>query len=466
MKRKILIPLNETEAWQPYVDNTRNNLEISSVKRALGEGKWDKVLKERMVELSVADNYTEAKHEWIATGEVFWSDYYVPQERMPEWITNSRNGYGKCLCGHRIKYHFRIENTENGNVECVGSDHINSYLIVRQISQELNIPANAITDEQIKEWIDVRIKSMKAEAWWAEQGQAFEMMFEAVRELDLYYNVHQKGDTYWDADLEEQRFITTIRKRADGKFGQTGYKMASIVWRWNHPDNPKNQQTVHGFPNDNLMKDLAIFYVKSTELSLEYLAEKKRREERKATLQKRREEREERRRRQEAKRRAEQEAHRRYIESPEYQEKLRIERERQERLEREREERRIASFKREKEIYKQILSEQSRTFRFACAQFNMPMFDETWATHQTSGNPVSELKTLAEIKQRMEERKSLSDYDINFLHRKYKEVKPTEKQLKYLKDLGYDEKVKTKFEASELISKLKANNQQGEGHPE
>jgi len=460
MKRKVLIPTHEPEAWEPYVDNTRNNLEISSVKRALGEGKWDKVLKERMVELSEADNYTEAKHEWIATGEVFWSDYYVPQERMPEWITNSRNGYGKCLCGHRIKYHFRIENTENGNIECVGSDHINSYLIIRQISEELNLPADMITDEQIKEWIDVRIKSMKAEAWWAEQGQAFEMMFEAVRELDLYYNVHQKGETYWDAELEENRDITTIRKRADGKFGQTGYKMASIVWRWNHPDNPKNQQMVHGFPNDNLMKDLALFYVKSTELSLEFLAEKKRIEEKKAVVAQRKQEVIEQRRRREAKRRAEMEEHRRYIESPEYQEKLRIERERQEKLQREREATRIAAFKKQQEEYRSILSEQSRTFRFGCAQFNMPMFDETWASSS------NELKILVRIKQKMEERKTLSDADINFLHRKYKEVKPTEKQLKYLKDLGYDEKVKTKLEASELISKLKAKNQQGEGHPE
>jgi hypothetical protein len=456
MKRRILLPISDDNIQL----NTRNNLEINSVKRHLGEGKWDKILKERMVELSVADDYEEAKHEWIATGEVFWSDYYVPQERMPEWITNSRNGYGKCLCGHRIKYHFRIENTENGNVECVGSDHINSYLIVRQISQELNIPADMITDEQIKEWIDVRIKSMKAEAWWAEQGQAFEMMFEAVRELDLYYNVHQKGGTYWDAELEENRDITTIRKRADGKFGQTGYKMASIVWRWNHPDNPKNQQTVHGFPNDNLMKDLALFYVKSTELSLEFLAEKKRIEERKANIARRREEIIERRRLREAKRQAELEERRRYIQSPEYQEKLRIERERQEKLQREREAQRIAAFKKEQEGYRSILREQSRTFRFGCAQFNMPMFDETWATHST------DLRTLTRIKTKMEERKSLSDYDITFLHGKYKEVMPTEKQLKYLKDLGYDEKVKTKFEASELISKLKAKNQQGEGHPE
>jgi len=455
MRRRILIPIEDDDDW----DSQRNNLDITSVKRQLGEGKWDRILKERMVELSVADDYEEAKHEWIATGEVFWSDYYVPQERMPEWISNSRNGYGKCLCGHRIKYHFRIENTENGNVECVGSDHINSYLIVRQISQELNISADMITDEQIKEWINVRIKSMKAEAWWAEQGQAFEMMFEAVREMDLFYNVHQKGDKYWDEELKESRFITTIRKRAEGRFGQTGYKMASIVWRWNHPDNPKNQQTVHGFPNDNLMKDLALFYVKSGELSIPFLKEKKRIEERKAHLAQKRREKEERRRRLEAERQAKLEEHRRYIQSPEYQEKLRKEREERERLSLLRKKKIQEEFERQQKRSKAFLREQNRTFRFGCAQYNIPMFDETWASHS------NELNILVRIKERMEGRKSLSEEDITFLHRKYNDLKPTEKQLKYLKDLGYDEKVKTKFEASELIDRLKAKQQQGGGHP-
>ena len=87
------------------------------------------------------------------------------------------------------------------------------------------------------------------------------------------------------------------------------------------------------------------------------------------------------------------------------------------------------------------------------------MFDETWASHS------NELRILVRIKERMEERKSLSEEDITFLHRKYNDLKPTEKQLKYLKDLGYDEKVKTKFEASELIDRLKAKKRQGGGHP-
>ena len=39
-------------------------------KRDLGEGRWDRVLKQKMVELSVADNYEDAKKEWKATGNV------------------------------------------------------------------------------------------------------------------------------------------------------------------------------------------------------------------------------------------------------------------------------------------------------------------------------------------------------------------------------------------------------------
>jgi len=42
-------------------------------KRELGDGRWDVKLKGEMVRLSKADNYAEAKHEWIATGNVWWS---------------------------------------------------------------------------------------------------------------------------------------------------------------------------------------------------------------------------------------------------------------------------------------------------------------------------------------------------------------------------------------------------------
>jgi hypothetical protein len=39
-----------------------------------------------------------------------------------------------------------------------------------------------------------------------------------------------------------------------------GYKMSSVIWRWNHPDNPKNQQTKYGFPQESLWEDICILY--------------------------------------------------------------------------------------------------------------------------------------------------------------------------------------------------------------
>ena len=56
-----------------------------------------------MVELSVSDNYDEAKHEWKATGEVWW----YGNERIPDWVSNSQMGQGKCLCGHKVVYTFK-----------------------------------------------------------------------------------------------------------------------------------------------------------------------------------------------------------------------------------------------------------------------------------------------------------------------------------------------------------------------
>ena len=99
-------------------------------KRELGEGRWDKILKRKLTELSVSDNYEEAKHEWIATGDVWWSG----NSEQPDWVTHS----GSCLCGHIVVYHFQILNTENNTIECVGSDHINTYLIMRAIAEDKN----------------------------------------------------------------------------------------------------------------------------------------------------------------------------------------------------------------------------------------------------------------------------------------------------------------------------------------
>ncbi len=93
-------------------------------RRALGEGHWDKRLKRRMVELSVADDYDDCKHEWVVTGET----WYIPFGEdasiiLPDVHVNGdrlRAHPHECLCGHPIVWHFEIENTENGEKQIVG----------------------------------------------------------------------------------------------------------------------------------------------------------------------------------------------------------------------------------------------------------------------------------------------------------------------------------------------------------
>tara|TARA_R100000458_G_scaffold59940_1_gene72991 strand:- start:6183 stop:7346 length:1164 start_codon:yes stop_codon:yes gene_type:complete len=224
-------------------------------KRALSNGRWDRELKKQMVALSKADNYEEAKHEWIATGKVWWEEIGDPTN-PPEYV--SKHPF-KCLCGHNIVYHFEIHNTETDVRECVGSDHINSYLILRAIREETGLSDEQITDKMIEEWITVRVEALKKTAWWNMHGSEFTKMFDAVKDMDLRINVRKSG-RYYDATLRMYRDKTFIRKRAEGNYGETGYQMASIVWRWNHPDNPKNQQARKGYPNQKLFNDLLMFY--------------------------------------------------------------------------------------------------------------------------------------------------------------------------------------------------------------
>jgi len=225
-------------------------------KRELGNGRWDKALKRHLTLLSEADNYDEAKMEWLATGNVWWKPYNESVPSAPDWVHESHQGYGKCLCGHPVKYHFEIKNTVNGTIECVGSDHINTYLIIRAIRESTGLADEFITDEMIAEWIDVRVEGMKKESWWEQHGTLFTYKFDRIKDLDLRMNVRVKG-TYYDSSLGMWRDKTFIRKRAMN--GQ----MASLVWRWNHPDNPKRQIETRGYPNRQLLADLDDFYYES-----------------------------------------------------------------------------------------------------------------------------------------------------------------------------------------------------------
>lgn len=242
--------------------------EMTMPKRRLGTSHWDRKLVANMVALSVSDNYEDAHQEWIATGDVWWRG----RGDVPSWIQANSHPH-ECLCGHKIVYHFRIQNTENGNEEVVGSDHINSYLIIRAIARETGMNANEITEELIQKWLNVRVKGMKAEAWWEANGEAFERMFNAVKEADLRYNTRVQEWRY-DSEMEQTVPVYTLIKKKSA-----GEEMASIVWRWNHPDNSRAQINSRGYPNDALMHDLSMFYVKClTGLNDKLQAEKEARE--------------------------------------------------------------------------------------------------------------------------------------------------------------------------------------------
>jgi len=245
--------------------------EMTMAKRRLGTSHWDKKLVTNMVALSVSNDYEEAHKEWIATGDVWWRGQ---TDNIPTWVQQNNHPM-KCLCGHDIVYHFRIQNTENGNEDIVGSDHINSYLIIRAIAKETGMRPDEITEELIQQWLNVRVKGMKAEAWWAENGKSFELMFNTVKEADLRYNTKVK-DWKYNYDTRRSEPVYKLIKKASPTD-----EMASIVWRWNHPDNSRAQINSRGYPNEKLMYDLSVFYIKClTGLNDQLQAEKLAREER------------------------------------------------------------------------------------------------------------------------------------------------------------------------------------------
>ena len=219
-------------------------------KRDLGEGKWDKILKRKMVELSFADTYEEARDEWEATGNVY---KHTHRGNEPEW-TNGHTGH--CLCGHPVVYHFEIHNTVTDVRECVGSDHIGAYLIIRQLIS-LGHQEEEITDKMIEDWLKDRVQTMKAEAWWKENGEHFKEMYNEIQELDKAVNIKDKGLRIRGTTYE---YYYEPKTRATGKFGNHGYQMASITWRWDNENNGKNQLNKYGYPNDRLWGDLNLFY--------------------------------------------------------------------------------------------------------------------------------------------------------------------------------------------------------------
>lgn len=403
------------------------------MRRRLGEGRWDKILIRRMTELSVANNYEEAKDEWIATGDVWWAG----SADMPDWVSNSSHP-NYCLCGHPIVYHFRIRNTENGVEEIVGSDHINSYLIMRQIAEERQIDPAEVSDEQVEIWLKERVGSMKAEAWWEENGMAFTRMFDAVKEIDVWHNVYLKQGIY-DAKYQRTEPQRVLRKKGKGTFG-IDYEMASIVWRWNHPSNPKAQIKTRGYPNEKLMMDLSLFFAQSVQMRPAFEEWKKERENRLEFLEQRKIEKE--RQRKEA-------AERARLAQIEW-EKGAPERERKAREEREK----AAAYraKLEKRRFEQKKTElalsPNETFKNMCDFYGVPIFDESFA------NDLWEADFLVGIKRQLSNRHELTPNQLSVLKKIMTENPATDKQIKYLRDLGWEGAIPTKHFASKKIKEI------------
>jgi len=230
-----------------------DNMDVDLI--TLSSGPYNKALMTRMTAISVADNWTDAKKEWRMTGNV----WYIPmaagygEERLPDVHRNKHPR--ECLCGHRIAWHFEVENTNNQELEILGSEHVTNWMIIRHLIEECGIPVDAITEDKIQEWIKAAVKSMKCTWWWNEWGEEFEELFNEVKELDLRINVRKKG-RYWDGKTRAYEDKWVIAKTKKGSLG----RMASIVWRWNHPDNSKAQINTRGYPNERLFRDVQLLY--------------------------------------------------------------------------------------------------------------------------------------------------------------------------------------------------------------
>ena len=66
----------------------REGYETVQAKRELGNGRAGQALKKNLVLFSEADNYDEAKLEWLATGNVWWKPHYENSSDAPDWVLN------------------------------------------------------------------------------------------------------------------------------------------------------------------------------------------------------------------------------------------------------------------------------------------------------------------------------------------------------------------------------------------
>tara|TARA_R110000824_G_scaffold222785_3_gene410567 strand:+ start:878 stop:2164 length:1287 start_codon:yes stop_codon:yes gene_type:complete len=425
------------------VDEYEGENEIRSPRRTLGGGHWDMKLKQRMTALSNAEEYEDANKEWIVTDNV----WYVPfgddaNAVLPTIHCDGPNTHAhECLCGHPIVWHFEIENTENGNRQIVGSEHIESYMVIRYFKKKGYSP-ETITEEMIEQWVTEKVKSLKADWWWDLHGEQFEEWFNEIKELDLRVNVRTTSKYTYRNDIRRNVQQTAIRKRAEGTFGQTGYKMASIVWRWNHPNNTRKQIESRGYPNERLWNDLQVFYITQQQYKDRIAAEDREIQQRLEQI-------------------AEMDRNRE-IERIEQAKRYAI---RRKQMDEEQEERNAREAEREGIIEQQRLDRiiadrmnaeaENEKFAEMCEYYDIPIFTVNIASNDW------ERRFIQSITMTMVKGKPLSESQLNHLRKIVIDtpLPATEKQRWYIKKLAGEDfeipKELTKTAASELITTLK-----------
>ena len=88
-----------------------------------------------------------------------------------------------------------------------------------------------------------------------------EKIFNGIENLDIRVNVRLKGNPY---DNKTNRY---------GHHYYVLDKNKSIVWRWNHPKNPKSQFITRGYPTKKLWKDAKSLFDKKPELEKQLIKE-------------------------------------------------------------------------------------------------------------------------------------------------------------------------------------------------
>jgi len=422
-----------------------DNFEEVAPRRALGSGHWDKRLKQRLTDLSMADDYVDANKEWIVTDNV----WYIPFGEEAQFTLPDVHLHGgdthphECLCGHPIVWHFEVENTENGNKQIVGSEHIESYMVIRYFEKKGYDPTT-VTEAMIDKWVTEKVKALKAQWWWDLHGEQFTEWFTEIRELDLRVNVRNKGTYNYNTQTRRNESVMVIRKRAEGEFGQKGYQMASIVWRWNHPDNTRKQIESRGYPNERLWNDLQIFYITQQRYRDQVAQEERELNERIAQIV-------ELDFKQELRRAENRRINERLREEKKAKAAAQMEQEAQ--LAGTREERRLESL-----IADRMNADQlSDTFRDMCEYYDIPVFTLNVATSDW------EKQFLTNLIERLSKGKSLTDSQLSHLRKVVvnEPLPATDKQKWFIKRLAGDDfdipVGLNRLEASALIDELKGD---------